>query len=48
MYGFSVGGELYNPRAFASSLPDDGTPILLVFGAMAAGAIKVIHRETDS
>jgi len=41
VYGFSVGGQLYSPRAFAQSLPDDGKPIVFVVGAMAAGAIQV-------
>ena len=42
VYGFSVGGTLYNPRMFAEkAVPDDGRPILLIFGAMATGAIKV-------
>ena len=41
VYGFSVGGTLYNPRSFAErALPDDGLPLVLVFGAMATGAIK--------
>jgi len=38
-YGFSAGGTLYNPAAFATQLPTD-VPIMFVFGAMAAGSIK--------
>jgi len=38
-YGFSHQGSLYNPTALAQSMPDD-LPIVLVFGAMAVGAIK--------
>ena len=38
-----MGGELFNPQAFARSFPkgvDEGErPVLLVLGAMAAGAI---------
>jgi len=38
-YGFSQGGTLYNPIAFARQLPEDG-PLMLVLGAMASGSIK--------
>ena len=44
VYGFSVGGDLYNPRNFAEMAledDDDGVPLVLVLGAMATGSIKV-------
>jgi len=40
-YAFEPSGELYSPRAFAASLPDDGKPILLVLGATAAENVAV-------
>ena len=38
-YGFSHQGQLYNCSHFTTGLPDDA-PIVLVFGAMAAGSIS--------
>lgn len=38
--GFSQGGTLHSPTAFAAGLPDDA-PIVLVFGAMATGSIDI-------
>lgn len=40
-YAFEPSGDLYSPRAFAASLPDDGKPILLVLGATAAENVAV-------
>jgi rRNA small subunit pseudouridine methyltransferase Nep1 len=37
--GFSQHGTLYNPTHFAAGMPKSEEPIVLVFGAMAAGAI---------
>jgi len=36
----SCQGKLYNPHHFAASLPTD-QPIMIVFGAMAAGSIDI-------
>lgn len=38
--GFSHTGTLYSPASLAASLPDD-VPVVLVFGAMATGGIKM-------
>lgn len=40
LLGFSQGGTLHSPTAFAAGLPDDA-PIVLVFGAMATGSIDI-------
>jgi rRNA small subunit pseudouridine methyltransferase Nep1 len=39
IYGFSHQGSLHNPTHFATLLPDN-SPVVLIFGAMAVGAIK--------
>ena len=38
-----MGGSLHSPSHFAASLPDD-QPIVLVFGAMATGAISMAEH----
>ena len=39
-YGMSVTGQLYNPTALATALPED-KPVVFVIGAMAMGHIDV-------
>lgn len=43
VYGFSHKGSLWNPTTLATSMPDDA-PIVLIFGAMATGAISMIDH----
>lgn len=43
IYGFSHKGSVHNPMTLATNMPDD-SPIVLIFGAMATGAISAVDH----